>query len=176
MAGRAQRIIWFLLLSPCCLPTFHFLICLKIILFVSLLLLPPPSLFLQNYSICHLVRIGDKIQKPQTQNTSIKHLLQKTLFAAFRSGGCCKNVATTRNCLWQTAQPKPSRPLPCQPYGMLAHLATVPRWWTIRSPPTPHSGGLVLYGLVNGVWRKSTHIRKKKFNNHAPQCMFISVI
>lgn len=31
MAGRAQRIIWFLLLSPCCLPTLHFLISLKIV-------------------------------------------------------------------------------------------------------------------------------------------------
>lgn len=157
MAGRAQRIIWFLLLSPCRLPSSHFVNWMKIV---------RPLCFLRNHRHYHrhsffrqLLHFPQSRTQTTTDNISRKtsdseaHIVFCIL--VLRSGGCCKSVATTRNWLWQTAQPGPCKLLPCQPYRMLAHLVMAPRWQTIWCHP-PLT--LVLRGLVNEIWRKHTHI------------------
>lgn len=190
MAGRAQRIIWFLLLSPCCLPTLHFLISLKIVR--SPLCFPccyhHYRSFFVNYSTFQNSTTHTHTRtKKNNKNPPHLHKIfaSKTdthtflCISAFRSGGCCKSVATTRNCLWQTVQPELRRPLPCQPCGTLAHLSTAPRWWTIRSPLPSLWGRGPMWADQWSLERKektNTHTHAKKFNNHAQQCMFIRAI
>ena len=167
MAGRAQRIIWFLLPSPCCLPT-HFLICLKIIRSTLFVLSScSHSLLLKLFHLLNFLFFWfclDFIKSQTQKHLHVKHFLQRTNTHTHTDTHAHTNTPQFFLCsgqedvarMWQqqetvSGKPKPSRMLPCQPYGMWAHLVTAPRWWTIRSPLPALWGCSPISGLVNGV-------------------------
>ena len=178
MAGRAQRIIWFLLPSPCCLPT-HFLICLKIIRSTLFVLSScSHSLLLKLFHLLNFLFFWfclDFIKSQTQKHLHVKHFLQRTnththtqthTRTQTHHSSFCVQV---RRMLQECGNNKKLSLANLNPAGCYHanHMGCEPTLWRRRDdgrsdPPSPHSGGAVQYRGWSMESREETYTHTEK--------------